>query len=180
MAGHNKWKQIKHQKGAADKKRGRLFSKLANLIAIAAKKDPNPQFNPTLRSTIERARSFNLPQANIDRAIERAKESEDLEELVLEIYGPEGSGLLVDAVTDNRNRTTNEVRALLKDYDAKLATPGSLAWAFERDDSDPSSATYKAKFPQSVTDEAREKIEGLILALEERDDVNEIYTNITE
>lgn len=178
MAGHNKWTQIKHQKDATDKKRGRLFSKLANLISIAAKKDPNPQFNPTLRSTIERAKSFNLPQANIERAIKRASESKELEELTLEAYGPEGSGFLIDAVTDNRNRTTNEVRALLKDYDAKLATPGSLAWAFERDEHDPAAVSYKPKFPQAVTDGAKEKIAALIEALEEREDVNEIYTNI--
>lgn len=178
MAGHNKWKQIKHQKDATDKKKGRLFSKLANLIAITAKKEPNPQFNPTLRSTIERARAAAMPQANIDRAITRASESEELEELILEIYGPEGSGLLVDAVTDNRNRTTNEVRALLKDYDAKLATPGSLVWAFKRDESDPAAVSYTPKFPQAVSEEAKEKVAALTLALEERDDVNEIYTNI--
>lgn len=173
MAGHSKWKQIKHQKGAADAKRSRLFSRLANMIAIAARKDPNPQFNPTLRSAIERAKAVNLPQANIDRAITRAKESKDLEELVLEIYGPEGSGLLVQAVTDNRNRTTNEIRALLKDYDAKLGTPGSLQWAFEQE-----GEGYAPKFPQSISESAREKIEHLIDALEERDDIKEIYSNV--
>lgn len=173
MAGHSKWKQIKHQKDAADKKRSRLFSKLANTISIAAKKEPNPQFNPTLRSAIERAKAANLPQANIERAITRATENKDLEELVLEIYGPEGSGLLVQAVTDNRNRTTNEIRALLKEYDAKLATPGSLQWAFDWD-----GENYLPKFPQAISASAKEKIEALIDVLEEREDIKDIFTNV--
>jgi len=173
MAGHSKWKQIKHHKGVIDKKRSRLFSKLANIISIAAKKEPDPQFNPTLRSAIERAKAANLPQANIERAVKRAEESKDLEELTLEIYGPEGSGLLVQAVTDNRNRTTNEIRALLKDFDAKLGHPGSLQWSFEKDGDD-----YKPKFPQAVQEDAKEKIQALIEALEEREDIKEIYTNI--
>lgn len=173
MSGHSKWKQIKHHKEVVDKKRSRLFSKLANIISIAAKKEPDPQFNPTLRSALERAKAANLPQANIERAIKRAGESKDLEELTLEIYGPEGSGLLVQAVTDNRNRTTNEIKALLKDFDAKLGTPGSLQWSFEKDGDG-----YKPKFKQNISDEAEGKINSLIEELESRDDIKEIYTNI--
>lgn len=173
MAGHSKWKQIKHHKEASDKKRSRLFSKLANIISIAAKNEQDPHFNPTLRSAIERAKAANLPQANIERAIKRAKESKDLEELTLEIYGPEGSGLLVQAITDNRNRTTNEIRALLRDFDAKLGHPGSLQWSFEKDGD-----VYKPKFKQSVSSEAAEKINNLVEELEGRDDIREIYTNI--
>lgn len=170
MAGHSKWKQIKHKKGATDLARGRLFSKLANIITVAAKGGSDPQFNPTLRGAIETAKKNQMPQENISRAIKRATERGDLEELLIEAYGPEGVGILVEAITDNRNRTISEVKALFKDYDTKLADPGSLLWSFEKTEEG-----YKPKFAPKASEGAREKIKDLIEKLEERDDVKEIY-----
>ncbi|MBI3088906.1 MAG: YebC/PmpR family DNA-binding transcriptional regulator [Candidatus Colwellbacteria bacterium] len=170
MSGHSKWKQIKHKKGAADLARGRLFSKLANVITIAAREGADPQFNPTLRATIETARKNQMPQANIERAIKRARERGDLEELLIEAYGPEGLGILIEAITDNRNRTINEIKSLFKDYDTKLANPGSLLWSFEK-----AGEGYRPKFAPTVSEGAREKIKNLIGELQERDDVKEVY-----
>lgn len=170
MAGHSKWKQIKHKKGATDLARGRLFSKLANVITIAARGGADPQFNPTLRSAVETARKNQMPQENIARAIKRAAEHGDLEALLIEAYGPEGLGVLIEAITDNRNRTMNEIKALFKDYDTKLASPGSLLWSFEKTEEG-----YKPKFMPEVSDEAREKMRKLIEKLDERDDVKKVY-----
>lgn len=170
MSGHSKWKQIKHKKGATDLARGRLFSKLANVITIAARGGGDPQFNPTLRSAIETARRNQMPQENILRAIKRATEKGDLEELLIEAYGPEGLGVLIEAITDNRNRTMNEIKAVFSDYDTKLANPGSLLWSFEKTEDG-----YKPKFMPEVSDNAREKIGKLIEKLNEREDVKEVY-----
>lgn len=171
MSGHSKWKQIKHKKGATDLARGRLFSKLANVITIAAKEGVDPHFNPTLRSAIETARKNQMPQANILRAIKRATEKGDLEALLIEAYGPEGLGILIEAITDNRNRTMNEVRALFKDYDTKLAAPGSLLWSFEKTDEG-----YKPKFVPTVSEGVENKIRELIQKLEEREDITKVYS----
>lgn len=175
MSGHSKWKQIKHKKGATDLARGRLFSKLANVITIAARDGADPQFNATLRSAIDIARKNQMPQANIDRAIKRAVEKGDLETLLVEAYGPEGIGVLVEAITDNRNRTMNEIKAVFKDYDAKLATPGSLLWSFEK-----TAEGYKPKFTPSASVEAREKIKKLTEKLEEREDVAKVYSALSD
>ncbi len=173
MSGHSKWKQIKHKKATTDEKRAKLFSKLANVITIAARDGADPQFNPTLRSAIETARKNQVPQANVERAIKRATEKGDLEMLLIEAYGPEGVGILVEAITDNRNRTMNEIKSLFKDYDTKLATPGSLLWSFEK-----GTDGYKAKFALTVSEATHERINNLVEKLEERDDVKEVYSAI--
>ena len=173
MAGHSKWKQIKHKKATTDEKRAKLFSKLANIITIAARGGADPQFNPTLRSAIETSRKNQMPQANVLRAIKRATEHGDLEMLLIEAYGPEGVGVLVEAITDSRNRTMNEIKSLFKDHDAKLATPGSLLWSFEK-----SADGYTAKFAPAVSEAVRGRIHNLIEKLEERDDVKKVYTAI--
>lgn len=173
MSGHSKWKQIKHKKGAADLARGRLFSKLANVITITAKAGADPQFNPTLRSAIETAKKNQMPQENIARAIKRASEKGDLEELLIEAYGPEGLGILIEAITDNRNRTINEIKSLFRDYDAKLANPGSLLWSFEK-----TNGGYKPKFAPDVSETAKNKVRELTERLRERDDVVEAYSTL--
>lgn len=173
MSGHSKWSQIKHQKGVTDLKRGRLFSKLLKAISAAAKAEANPQFNPRLRSAIEKAKESNVPQENIDRAISRAAEEKNLEELLIEAYGPESSQLIIEALTDNRNRTISEIKHLLGENEAKMANPGSVLWAFEK-----AAESWKPKFPQQISDSAKEKLSSLITALEEREDVQKVTTNL--
>ncbi|MDE2001201.1 MAG: YebC/PmpR family DNA-binding transcriptional regulator [Patescibacteria group bacterium] len=172
MSGHNKWSQIKNQKGAADMKRGRIFSKLLKAISIAAKTEANPQFNPRLRSAIEKAKQFNVPQDNIERAVSKASEEKPMEDIVVEAYGPEGVSLIIEGITDNTNRSISEIKHLLAEHDAKIATPGSVLWAFEKSDN-----AWKPKFPQDVSDESKQKIAALIEALEDHDDVQNVITN---
>ncbi|MDP3052714.1 MAG: YebC/PmpR family DNA-binding transcriptional regulator [bacterium] len=172
MSGHSHSKTIKHEKNATDQNRGRLFSKLLNAVAIAAREEPNPQFNPRLRTTIEKARQNNVPQENIERAVKRASEDKTLEELIIGAYGPEGVAVLVEAITDNKNRTIPEIKKILSDHDAKFTEPESVLWAFENKD-----GQWQAKFKQPVSEESKNKINELIETLEEQDDVQKIITN---
>lgn len=129
MSGHSKWSQIKHKKGASDKKRGELFSKLLKAVRAAARTEPNPDFNPRLRTAIDTAKEANVPMDNITRAIEGSKDSA-LEEVLVEAYGPGGIAMIIAAVTDSRNRTIAELRKILSDAGGKMAEPGNVMWAF--------------------------------------------------
>lgn len=136
MAGHSRWAQVKHKKALSDAKRGALFSKHARLISIAAREGGgDPEFNPRLRAAMEQARGEGMPKDNIERALARglgATEGAALTAREYEAYGPGGSAFLIQAVTDNPNRTTNEVKSILAEFGGKLARAGSVAWLFER------------------------------------------------
>jgi YebC/PmpR family DNA-binding regulatory protein len=136
MSGHSKWSQIKRQKGAADVKRGVMFTKMTREVMLAAREGgPNPDANFRLRLAIDRARTVNMPHANIDRAIERATGGGDgaqIESVVYEGYGPGGVSVMVEAATDNRNRTASEVRATFHKNGGKLGESGSVQWLFEQ------------------------------------------------
>lgn len=172
MSGHSKWKQIKHKKEITDKKRSQNFSKLLKAIRVAAKGESNPEFS-RLRSTIDKAKEFHVPQDNIERALEQSEEK-NLEEVVVEAYGPGGSALIIEAVTDNTNRTINEIKNILKIMGAKFADPGSVRWSFEPPTNETS---WRAKFKQELNDTDLEKLAQLVEALEEHDDVQKIFTN---
>jgi YebC/PmpR family DNA-binding regulatory protein len=175
MSGHSHWAGIKHKKGLADQKRGQLFSKLLNAIAIAARENSDPEFNPKLRAAIEKARANQVPVGNIERAIKRSLEDKNLEELVIEAYGPEGVAILITAVTDNKNRTIAEIKKVLDEYGAKWAQPGSVRWAFELPTG--GEGDWQAKFKQKISDEAKQQLRKLTEELENRDDVQKIHTN---
>lgn len=133
MSGHSKWATIKRQKGANDAKRGQLFTKLGNAISIAAKNGGNPDMNPSLAMAIEKAKSANMPNANIERAIKRGTGElggEQISEYVFEGYGPEGVGVIVEAASDNRNRTTADVRAAFSKHGGNMAATGAVAFQF--------------------------------------------------
>jgi len=137
VSGHSKWSSIKHKKGAADAKRGQLFSKLSRAIIIAAKEGgPDPHGNLALQNAIEKARSYSMPKDNIERAIAKGSgadaDASSYETVVYEGYGPEGVAVLVEAVTDNRNRTASEVRHAFTKHGGNLGTTGAVAWQFER------------------------------------------------
>ena len=137
MSGHSKWSSIKHKKGAADAKRGQLFSKLSRAIIVAAKEGgPDPAGNLALQNAIEKARSYSMPKDNIDRAIAKGSgaeaESSNFDTVVYEGYGPEGVAVLVEALTDNRNRTASEVRHQFTKHGGNLGATGAVAWQFER------------------------------------------------
>lgn len=174
MSGHNKWSQIKDRKGAADKKRSQLFSKILNSIAVAAKENPNPEYNPKLRSAIEKAKENKVPQENIDRAVNKASEAKNLEEVIIEAYGPEKTALIIEAITDNKNRTISEIRHLLESNEAKMAEVGSVRWSF---DLPAGGGEWKPKFQQSLSDSGKQKIASLIEKLEDHNDVQKVITN---
>jgi YebC/PmpR family DNA-binding regulatory protein len=137
VSGHSKWSSIKHKKGAADAKRGQLFSKLSRAIIVAAKEGgADPAGNLALQNAIEKARSYSMPKDNIERAIAKGAgadaEASSFETVVYEGYGPEGVAVLVEALTDNRNRTASEVRHAFTKHGGNLGTTGAVAWQFER------------------------------------------------
>jgi YebC/PmpR family DNA-binding regulatory protein len=137
VSGHSKWSSIKHKKGAADAKRGKLFSKLSRAIIVAAKEGgPDPAGNLSLQNAIEKARSYSMPKDNIERAIARGSgqdsDAATFETIVYEGYAAGGVAVIAEALTDNRNRTAAEVRHIFAKSDGNLGEAGSVAWLFER------------------------------------------------
>jgi len=137
VSGHSKWSSIKHKKGAADAKRGKLFSKLSRAIIVAAKEGGgDPANNLALQNAIEKAKSYSMPKDNIERAIAKGSgadaDAQTFETVIYEGYGPEGVAVIVEALTDNRNRTAADVRHLFAKSDGNLAAAGAVAWLFER------------------------------------------------
>ena len=133
MSGHSKWETTKRQKAVVDAKRGAAFTKLGNMIAIAARKGTDPDMNPALALAIDKAKHANMPASNIQRAIDRVgdKNASALEEIVYEAYGPGGIGIIIETATDNRNRTLPEVRTTLTKNGGTIADPGSVAFQFD-------------------------------------------------
>lgn len=134
MSGHSKWATTKRQKAVVDAKRGALFTKIANQIAIAARSGTDPSMNPSLAMVLEKARQANMPKANIERAIARVadKSAAALIEEVYEGYGPGGVGIIIEVATDNKNRTMPEVRNALSKNGGRMADPGSVMFQFTR------------------------------------------------
>jgi YebC/PmpR family DNA-binding regulatory protein len=134
MSGHSKWATIKRAKGANDAKRGAVFTKLGNMIAIAARSGADPMLNPALYTAIEKARAANMPMSNIDRAIARVadKNAAQLMEVMYEGYGPGGTAILVECATDNINRTLPEVRTAFTKHGGNMAEKGAVAFQFAR------------------------------------------------
>ena len=135
MSGHSKWSTIKHKKGLKDQKRGKIFSRLVRQIQIAARNNPDPDSNPALRTLIDKAKAANMPNDNIERAIKKGsgqEEGSNFEEITLEAYGPGGSAFLIEAITDNRNRTVAEIKHLIEKNGGHMAEKGSVSWLFEK------------------------------------------------
>ena len=168
MAGHSHWAGIKRKKEITDHKRGKLFSKLLAAISAAAKTEPNPNFNLRLRTAILKAREYMVPQENIERAIKNANEiGKNLEDLIFEAYGPGGAAILIYAISDNKNRSVQEIKLILKENNGKWAESGSVQWLFEQS-SDTINA-WKTKFPIEIKDEEKKRLLKLIEILEENE-----------
>lgn len=135
MSGHSHFSSIKHKKSLEDEKRGKIFSKMARIISVAAKEGTDPASNSKLRQAIDEARGFNMPKDNIERAIKRGsgetKEGK-FEEVNYEAFGPGGIAVIIETITDNKNRTLAEIKHTLQKYNGKLAESGSVKWLFER------------------------------------------------
>lgn len=177
MSGHSKWKTTKHHKAIVDAKRGKLFSKLAKVVSLAAReKGGDPAMNPNLRIAIETAQKANMPKENIERAIKRGTGElggAKLEEITLEAYSAEGIAIIIETITDNKNRVLSEIKKILSEHNAKLAGEGSARWMFDKQNGD-----WVSKNPMEIPEEQRKKLEKLFEALDENDDVQEIYSNL--
>ncbi len=241
MSGHSHWHKVRYKKGVADAQKGKVFSKMARLIAVAAREGSDPEKNSKLRLAIEKAKSLNMPNENIERAVKRGSgelEGRELQEVLFEAYGPGNAAIIIEGITDNRNRTLNEVKHILSEHGGKLAGEGSVKWLFEQkgvitinpeeqspefqkkeelelkiidagaDDFrweegvleiciDPKrlqevkntlidqgikvesvSLDWVAKEEISVSEKEKESAEKLFLALDENDDIQEIYSNL--
>jgi YebC/PmpR family DNA-binding regulatory protein len=136
MSGHSKWHSIKHKKGIADAKRGKIFTRHANLITIAARNGGDPEMNPTLRLAIDSAKKDNVPNSNVERAIKRGtgelKDGNVLSEITYEGYGPAGTAVIVECLTDNKTRTYTNIRTVFNKKGGNLGGSGSVAWIFRR------------------------------------------------
>jgi len=168
MSGHSRWAQIKHKKSLTDQKRGQLFSKLSKAITLAARKGIDPKTNASLANAVEQARSANMPNDNIERAIKKVSEKDgaQLEEIAVEAIGPGGVALRITGVTDNKNRTISEIKKVLSDHNAKMVQPGSIGWMF--------STTVQ------VDQQTQRGFDKLLEDLDNNDDVEDIVSNLAD
>ncbi len=168
MSGHNKWQQIRHKKALTDKRRGQIFSKLARLITLAARKGTDPKTNSALAQAIEKAKASNMPKGNIDRAIKKLSDKDllQLEELLIEAIGPGGVALKIKAITDNRNRTLAEIKKILSGHESKMVRPGSLSWMFNQ--------------PVIIDESNQKKLDELLSALDDQDEIEDVSSNLSE
>ncbi|MEK7133775.1 MAG: YebC/PmpR family DNA-binding transcriptional regulator [Patescibacteria group bacterium] len=174
MSGHNKWAQIKRQKGAADAAKSNLWGKLGKRIAMESKKANGDVNAPSLRAVIETAKKSNMPKDTIERAIAKgiAADAAALEAITYETYGPGGAAIVIEALTDNRNRTAQEIKHLLSEMGLALASPGSALWAFER-----TGVAYMPKTTVALSESDNEKLMGILEKIDSHDDVEEVFTN---
>jgi len=182
MSGHSHAKTIKHQKNITDQKRGQVFSKMARVISVTVKEGgANPETNSKLRLAIEMAKESNMPRENVDRAIKRGTgelSGEKLEEVTFEAYGPGGIAIIIEGITDNKNRTLGEIKQILNQNSGKLVGGGSVKWLFERKGC--ITLDYKSQIEEFQN---KEKLELLIIEAGAQDlywhnDVLDVYTSI--
>jgi len=174
MSGHNKWAQIKRQKGANDSHKAVVWGKLGKRIAVESKKAKGDVSAAALRAIIETAKKANMPKDTIDRAVAKGMSADAaaLEMVTYETYGPGGAAIVIEALTDNHNRTAQEIKHLLSELGLALASPGSALWAFERAGA---GYTPKTTVPLSESDDAA--LMKILEAIDAHDDVEEVFTN---
>jgi len=174
MSGHNKWSKIKHKKAATDAQKSKVFGKLARFIAVESKKVGGDINSASLRVAMEKAKQSNMPIENINRAIQKGKTdtSATPESVLYEAYGPGGIAIIISGLTDNRNRTAAEIKHILAKQGLSLAEPGAASWAFEKDGEE-----YKAKTTTPISKEDEERLNGVVDAILDNDDVQDVYTN---
>lgn len=174
MAGHNKFSKIKHQKAKNDGQKSKIFGKLVRFISVEAKKAGGNLKSPGLALAIEKAKKENMPNDTIERAIKKATtdNSAQMENITYESYGPGGVAILIEALTDNRNKAAQEVKAILAKHGSELASPGSASWAFSKG---PEGIIPNMTMP--LEDADIEKLQALVEELEENDEVQDVFTN---
>ena len=174
MSGHNKWSKIKHKKAGTDAAKSKIFSKMARAISTASKQVGGDINSPTLRAVIDKAREFNMPADNIDRAVKKGSgvDAESMDAITYEAYGPGGSALIIEALTSNRNKAAQEVKFILSKHGFALAAQGSATWAFTKENSE-----WIPNMTVPLSEDDSLILEKLIEELEDNDEVQDVYTN---
>jgi YebC/PmpR family DNA-binding regulatory protein len=175
MSGHNKWSKIKNKKAVTDAAKAKIFSKMVKLISTASREAKGDTSSPTLRAAIEKAREYNMPNDNIERAVKKGVGvgQENFEAITYEAYGPAGSAIIIEALTTNRNKAAQEVKHILSKHGFELARPGSATWAFTKNES----GDWVPNMAMPISEEDGKILEALIEELEENEEVQEVYTN---
>lgn len=173
MSGHNKWSKIKRQKEKTDGQKSKIFGKMVKMIQVEAKKAGGNVSSPGLKAAIEKAKAMNVPNDNIERAIKKSAEAGESEVVVYEAYGPGGCAMIIECITDNKNRANQTVKTILAKNDLSMAGIGAASWAFTHNPGEDWIPT--STIP--LGEEDGEKLGNLIDELEESDDVNEVFTN---
>lgn len=173
MSGHNKWSQIKRQKEKTDGQKSKTFSKYGKLIAVEAKKALGNRESPGLKAIIDRAKAENMPNDNIERAIKKATDnSAVMEGITYEAYGPGGCAMIIEALTDNRNKAAQEIKFILGKHSFALAGMGAASWAFVKE-----GHTWKPTTTVPLEEADLETLGKLVEELEDNDEVQEVFTN---
>jgi len=176
MSGHNRWSQIKHKKEITDGKKSKIFSKLIKFIAVEARLSGGKD-SPGLRSAIEKAKKVNMPKDIIDRAVKKASDSNvTMENIMYESYGPGGVGVIIETLTDSKNRTAQDVKHILAENGTSFAGIGSVSWAFKKEIS-PEGLIWTPTTTVSPTNEELVLLDKLVEGLENNDDVQDVFTN---
>ena len=174
MSGHNKWSKIKRQKEKTDAQKSKIFGKMVKLITVEAKKALGNVNSPGLKSAIEKAKAMNVPNDNIERAVKKfAEGGVAMESVIYEAYGPGGCAIVIEALTDNRNRATQEIKLILNHNGLSLAGMGSATWAFSHSPG----GEWVAQTTIPLSEDDGVKLGDLVDELEENDEVQEVFTN---
>jgi YebC/PmpR family DNA-binding regulatory protein len=174
MSGHNKWSKIKHKKAATDAAKSKIYSKLVRLIQTESRLAKGDTNSPGLRTAIEKAKEANMPSENIERAVKKGggNDSAVLEPITYEAYGPGGVAIVIEVLTDNRNKAAAEIKHILTKNNLSLAGIGSAIWAFQKINN-----AWVAQNKIEINEEDGQKLSDLIEELEDNDEVQEVFTN---
>ncbi len=174
MSGHNKWSKIKHQKGASDAAKSKLFGKLVRFITVESKKAKGNLTSPGLKTAIDKAKASNVPNDTIDRAVKKGAtdNSASMEAITYEAYGPGGCALVIEALTDNRNKASQEIKHILAKQGYALAGIGAATWAFTKENGE-----WVPQTTTQISEDDGKMLQDLVGELEENDEVQDVYTN---
>lgn len=172
MSGHSKWSKVKNRKAVTDAVKNKINTKMAKLISVAIKMANGDVKSANVQAAVKKARENNVPNENIERALKKNNDSAQMESIMYEAYGPGGVALMIEALTDNRNKAAGEVKHILVEHGSALAAPGSASWAFTK-----TAEGYMPNTMAPISEEDGAKLDTLIEALEDNDEVQEIWTN---
>jgi len=172
MSGHSKWSKVKNRKAVTDAKKNKIYTKMAKILAVEVKKANGDIKAANVVAAVKKARENNLPNENIERALKKNDNAAKMESVMYEAYGPGGVALMIEALTENRNKAAAEVKHILAENNCALAAPGSASWAFTK-----TAEGYMPNTMVPISEEDGLKLDVLIDTLEDNDEVQEIYTN---